>query len=42
MADISNVVESADDLVDAVVIGPEAYISRDYLQREKDRLWRKV
>jgi nitrite reductase/ring-hydroxylating ferredoxin subunit len=42
MADISNVVESADDLVDAVEIGPEAYISAEYLQREKERLWRKV
>ncbi|MGE3692658.1 MAG: SRPBCC family protein [Novosphingobium sp.] len=42
MADISNVVETADDLVDAVEIGPEAYISAEYLQREKDRLWRKV
>ncbi len=42
MADISNLVESADDLVDAVEIGPEAYISEDYLQREKERLWRKV
>lgn len=42
MADISNVVESAEDLVESVVIGREAYTSRDYLAAEKEKLWRNV
>lgn len=32
----------ADDLIEAVIIPPEAYISRDYARAERDRLWRKV
>jgi nitrite reductase/ring-hydroxylating ferredoxin subunit len=35
-------VRAAEELVDAVIIGPEAYISEDYARAERDRLWRKV
>ncbi len=42
MAEMSTIVESADDLTQSVTIGPEAYISKDYLAAERDRLWRKV
>jgi nitrite reductase/ring-hydroxylating ferredoxin subunit len=42
MADLSKVVESAEDLVDAVLIGPEAYVSADYARAERERLWRKA
>ncbi len=41
MADISNTVETADELVDSVTISPQAYISPDYAAAERDRLWRK-
>ena len=40
MGEMGKIVEAADDLVDAVVIGREAYTSKEYLQAEKDKLWR--
>jgi phenylpropionate dioxygenase-like ring-hydroxylating dioxygenase large terminal subunit len=39
MADISNTVESAEDLTGPVTVGPDAYISADYARAERDRLW---
>ena len=42
MADLSKVVESAEDLADAVVIGPDAFVSPDYAKAERERLWRKA
>ncbi|PLK27666.1 SRPBCC family protein [Novosphingobium sp. TH158] len=42
MADISGIVESADDLEAPVTIGVDAYISEDYVRLERDRLWRKT
>jgi len=35
-------VKTAEELVDPVIIGPEAYISKDYVHLERDKLWRKV
>ena len=40
MGDMGKVVQSAEDLVDPVVIGREAYVSRDYLEAEREKLWR--
>ena len=40
MGDMGKVVQSAEDLVEPVVIGPEAYTSRDYLEAERAKLWR--
>jgi phenylpropionate dioxygenase-like ring-hydroxylating dioxygenase large terminal subunit len=42
MADYSKICESADELAQPLVIGPEAYISVDYAREEQDKLWRKV
>ncbi len=42
MNDISKVVETAEDLVEPVTIGVEAYTSEDYVRAERDKLWRKV
>jgi nitrite reductase/ring-hydroxylating ferredoxin subunit len=42
MADIRNIVESAEDLNDAVTIGAEAYICTQYARAERDQLWRKT
>jgi nitrite reductase/ring-hydroxylating ferredoxin subunit len=42
MADYSKTCESADELTQSLVIGPEAYISKDYACEEQDKLWRKV
>ncbi|HEX7750852.1 MAG TPA: SRPBCC family protein [Novosphingobium sp.] len=42
MTETGSIVETAEDLADPVVIGPEAYISPDYARAEQDRLWRKV
>jgi len=42
MNDISKVVETAEDLVEPVTYGVEAYISEDYARAERDKLWRKV
>ena len=33
---------TAEEISEAVVIPVEAYISRDYVQAERDKLWRKV
>ena len=40
MGDMGKIVEAIDDLVEPVVIGREAYVSKEYLQAEKDKLWR--
>ena len=40
MGDIGKVVQSAEELAGPVVIGPDAYISRDYLEAERAKLWR--
>ena len=42
MGEMGKLVEAADDLARASVIGPEAYVSPDYARAEQDRLWRKV
>jgi phenylpropionate dioxygenase-like ring-hydroxylating dioxygenase large terminal subunit len=36
------IVETAEELLEPVTIGVEAYISEDYARAERDRLWRKV
>ena len=40
MGEMGNIVQSADDLVDAVVLGRDAYTSRAYLEAEREKLWR--
>ncbi len=40
MGEIGTIVQTADDLVEPVVIGREAYVSRDYLEAEREKLWR--
>ena len=40
MGEMGKVVQTADELVDAVVIGREAYTSREYLEAEREKLWR--
>jgi phenylpropionate dioxygenase-like ring-hydroxylating dioxygenase large terminal subunit len=40
MGEMGKIVEAADELAEPVVIGPEAYISRDYLEAERAKLWR--
>ncbi len=42
MGELGNIVEAADDLAGSVVIGPESYISPEYAQAERDKLWRNV
>ena len=42
MGEMGKIVEVADELTQPVVIGPEAYISAEYVQAERDKLWRKV
>ncbi|MFA7585530.1 MAG: aromatic ring-hydroxylating dioxygenase subunit alpha [Novosphingobium sp.] len=42
MGDNRRIVEQAEDLVEPVSIGAEAYISEDYVRAERDRLWRKT
>jgi phenylpropionate dioxygenase-like ring-hydroxylating dioxygenase large terminal subunit len=42
MADVSNICESADELEQSVIVGPEAYVSADYARDEQDKLWRKA
>ena len=36
------IVETAEDLLEPVTIGVEAYTSPDYVRAERDKLWRKV
>jgi phenylpropionate dioxygenase-like ring-hydroxylating dioxygenase large terminal subunit len=40
MSEMGKVVQVPDDLVDAVVIGRDAYTSRAYLEAEREKLWR--
>ncbi len=42
MADYSKICESAEELEQSVIVGPEAYVSEDYAREEQDKLWRKV
>jgi phenylpropionate dioxygenase-like ring-hydroxylating dioxygenase large terminal subunit len=42
MSGIGKAVETAEELVEPVTIGVEAYISEDYARAERDKLWRKV
>jgi nitrite reductase/ring-hydroxylating ferredoxin subunit len=42
MGEMGKLVEAATDLVQASIIGPEAYVSPEYARAEQDRLWRKV
>lgn len=42
MGELGSIVKAAEDLVEPVVIPPEAYISQDYVRAERDKLWRKV
>jgi phenylpropionate dioxygenase-like ring-hydroxylating dioxygenase large terminal subunit len=42
MADYSKICESAEELEQSVIVGPEAYVSEDYARDEQDKLWRKV
>ena len=42
MADVNSICESAEEIEQPVVVGPEAYISKDYARDEQDKLWRKV
>ncbi len=42
MGEIGKIVEAADELVEPVTIGPEAYVSEEYARAERDRLWRKT
>jgi phenylpropionate dioxygenase-like ring-hydroxylating dioxygenase large terminal subunit len=41
-ANIKDLVQTAEELVEPVTVGPEAYISEDYARAERDKLWRKV
>ena len=42
MGELGKIVEVADDLVEPVVIGREAYVSADFARAERDHLWRSV
>ncbi len=42
MSDLGKVIETAEELVEAVTFSPEAYISAEYARAERDKLWRKV
>ncbi len=42
MSDTGKIIETAEQLEEAVTIGAEAYISEDYARAERDKLWRKV
>lgn len=37
MTEMGKIVEAAEDLVEPVTIGPEAYVSADYARAEQDR-----
>ena len=39
---MNDTVRTADELIDAVTIGADAYLSEDYVRAERDKLWRKV
>jgi len=40
--DITDLVQTAEELTEPVTIGAEAYISEEYARQERDKLWRKV
>ncbi|MDP3674559.1 MAG: aromatic ring-hydroxylating dioxygenase subunit alpha [Novosphingobium sp.] len=42
MNEMTPIAPSPEDLEKCLVIGPEAYVSKDYALAERDRLWRKV
>ena len=42
MSDMGKIVETAEELAEAVTFTAEAYISEDYARAERDSLWRKV
>jgi phenylpropionate dioxygenase-like ring-hydroxylating dioxygenase large terminal subunit len=42
MNEITRTVQSPEDLTQAVTIGADAYLSREYAHAEQDKLWRKV
>lgn len=42
MNDPGKIIESAEELAEAVTYSVDAYISEDYARAERDRLWRKV
>jgi len=42
VADIADVVQTAEQLTEPVTIVVEAYTSEEYARQERDRLWRKV
>lgn len=42
MTDNSKIIETAEQLDEAITFPPEAYISKDYARAEQDKLWRKV
>jgi phenylpropionate dioxygenase-like ring-hydroxylating dioxygenase large terminal subunit len=41
-ANITDLVQTAEELTEPVTIGAEAYISEEYARQERDKLWRKV
>ena len=41
MGELGRIVQTADELAQPVVIGREAYVSRDYLEAEREKLWRR-
>lgn len=41
-ANISDLVQTAEELTEPITIGVEAYISPEYALQERDKLWRKV
>ena len=40
MGEMGKIVDKADELAQPVTIGREAYVSRDYLEAEREKLWR--
>ena len=40
MGELGKIVQTADELAEPVVIGREAYVSRAYLEAEREKLWR--
>jgi phenylpropionate dioxygenase-like ring-hydroxylating dioxygenase large terminal subunit len=42
MNDITDLVQTAEELTEPVTIGTEAYLSEEYARQERDKLWRKV
>lgn len=42
MRDVGKIIDSAEELTEAVTIPVEAYISKEYARAERDKLWTKV